>query len=183
MQVTKLERSGYMLEYPNFILVFNYTRDQEHHLDKALKSNPDKAVVFFVTHNHRNTFDTNIFNIAQNHKRAFVLSNDIPSREISDKEPVAWMSGGDFIENIAEEGINVETFKTGGKGVGFFVSTPDSTVFYGGALGENTDRSQSDVLIQRIASEHQKVALAMVNESVADSFAAKIATTKLLTYE
>lgn len=183
MQITKLERSGYMLEYPTFFLVFNYTRDEGHHLEKAISHDPDKAVVFFVTHNHRYTFNTDIFNLAQNHRRVYVLSNDIPTREIHDTDPIAWMSGGDSIEDVAGKGINVEAFKAGDNGVAYYVTTPDSTVFYGGALGDDTTRQQTDVLIDRIASVHPKVSLAMVSESVADSFAAKIATAKLLTYE
>ena len=183
MQVTKLERSGYMLEYPTFFLVFNYTREEGSKLEKALSQGPDKAVVFLVTHNHRSAFDSDIFNLAQNHRRVYVLSNDISGQEVPDTAPVAWMSGGDSIENVADKDIRIEAYKDGDKGVAYYVTTPDSTVFYGGALGTDKTRQQTDVLIERIASSHNKVGLAMVNENIADSFAAKIATARLLTYE
>lgn len=183
MQVTKLERSGYMLEYPTYIIVFNYTGDKDHHLEKALSYKPEKAVVFFVTHNHRDTFDTEIFNLAQNHRRVFVLSNDIPGREVPDSAPIAWMSSGDNIENVAVEGIMIEAYNAGDAGVAYYVTVPDSTIFYGGSLGNDTTRNQTDVLIERIASTHNKVAMAIVSENVADTFVAKIATAKLQTYE
>ena len=149
MHITKLERSGYMLELPDSILVFDYTRDQGHHVEKALREQPEKAVVFFVTHNHRYTFDTDIFNMAQSHRRVYVLSNDIPTREIHDDMPIAWMSAGDRIEDVAGKGINVEASDAG----------------------------------SGIATEHPSVALAIVAESVADVFAAKISVTKMATYQ
>ena len=161
MHVTKLERSGYMLELPDSILVFDYTRDQGHRVEKALREQPEKAVVFFVTHNHRYTFDTDIFNMAQSHKRVYVLSNDIPTREIHDDMPIAWMSAGDRIEDVAGKGINVEALDAG-SGIAYYVT---------------------EVLIQRIATEHPSVALAIVAESVADVFAAKISVTKMATYQ
>ena len=157
MHITKLERSGYMLELPDSILVFDYTRDQGHHVEKALREQPEKAVVFFVTHNHRYTFDTDIFNMAQSHRRVYVLSNDIPTREIHDDMPIAWMSAGDRIEDVAGKGINVEAFDAG-SGIAYYVTAGDAT-------------------------EHPSVALAIVAESVADVFAAKISVTKMATYQ
>lgn len=182
MHVTKLERSGYMLELPDSILVFDYTRDQGHHVEKALREQPEKAVVFFVTHNHRYTFDTDIFNMAQSHRRVYVLSNDIPTREIHDDMPIAWMSAGDRIEDVAGKGINVEALDAG-SGIAYYVTAGDATVFFGGALGEETDKKRTEVLIQHIATEHPSVALAIVAESVADVFAAKISVTKMATYQ
>lgn len=183
MQVTKLERSGYMLEYPDFILVFDYTRDQGHHVEKTLRHHPDKAIIFFVTHNHRYTFDTDIFNLAQSHRRVYVLSNDIPTREIHDDMPIAWMSAGDRIERVDNVDVNVEAVKVGGDGVGYYITAAGTTVFYGGALGEDTDAQHTEVLIQRIATEHASVGTAIVPESVADTFAAKISTSDLHTYQ
>ena len=128
MHVTKLERSGYMLELPDSILVFDYTRDQGHHVEKALREQPEKAVVFFVTHNHRYTFDTGIFNMAQSHRRVYVLSNDIPTREIHDDMPIAWMSAGDRIEDVAGKGINVEALDAG-SGIAYYVTAGDAEAF------------------------------------------------------
>lgn len=184
MQITKLDRSGYMLEFPDYILVFNYTRDEGHHVEKTLRSNPDKAVVFLVSHNHRYTFDTDIFNMAQNQRRIYVLSNDIPTREIHDDMPIDWMSAGDRIENVDNKDIRIEALRIGeaGDGVGYYVTAGDTTILYGGQLGKVTDRQHTEVLIERIATEHPSVSLAIVGEDVADLVAAKIATAKMLTY-
>lgn len=182
MRVIKLERSGYMLELDDSILVFDYTRDQEHHVEKALREQTEKAVVFFVTHNHRHTFDTDIFNMAQSHRRVYVLSNDIPTREIHDDMPIAWMSAGDRIEDVAGKGINVEAFDAG-MGIAYYVTVGDTTIFFGGSLGEETDKKRTEVLIQRIATEHPAVGVAMVGENIADVFAAKVSVNKLATYQ
>lgn len=172
MQVTKLDRLGYMVEFPDFILIFDYTRDQEHHVEKTLRHHPDKPAIFFVTHNHQYTFDTDIFNMAQNHSRVYVLSNDIPTREIHDDMPIDWMSAGDRIENVANCGINVEAVKVGGDGVGYYVNAGGTTILYGGAIGEDTDQKHTDVLIRRIATEHPSETVAIVPASVAGKFAA-----------
>lgn len=181
MQVTKLEKSGYMLEYPQFILVFDCVNGHDH-VEKVLRENPDKAAIFFVTHNHRHTFDTAIFNMAQNHRRVYVLGNDIPTREIHDDMPIAWMSAGDRISDVADLGVDVEAVNVGDAGVGYYVSADGASVFYGGGLGEDTDAKRVEVLLQRFAVEHPSVALAMVAENVADTFAAKVSTTRLETY-
>ncbi|MDE6134252.1 MAG: hypothetical protein K2F79_01600, partial [Muribaculaceae bacterium] len=64
----------------------------------------------------------------------YVLSNAIPTREIHDNMPIAWMSAGDIIEDLPE-GISVRAFGSTDLGVSFLVSMPDGyTIFHAGDL-------------------------------------------------
>ena len=128
-KVTFLDNSGFMVELPKIILVFDYYRDPAHKVTKALAANPDKAVIFFVSHNHADHFNTDIFNLGQNHRRQYVLSSDIPTREIHDDMPIDWLSAGDISEGLLE-GVRVEAFGSTDAGVSYLVTMPDGTKFF-----------------------------------------------------
>lgn len=162
-KVTYLANSGFMVEFPKIILVFDYEADPAHSVKKTLEHHPDKPVIFFVTHNHRDHFNTDIFNLGQSHKRLYVLSNDIPTREIHDTMPIDWMSAGDKIEGLPE-GITVEAFGSTDKGVSYLVTMADGyKIFHAGDLNnwhwdkESTERelhkAKEDftVIVDRIA--------------------------------
>lgn len=168
-KVTFLDNSGFMLEYPNIILVFDDYNDPSHAVKKTLEHNPDKPVVFFVTHNHPDHFNTDIFNQGQNHKRLYVLSNDIPTREIHDDMPIDWMSAGDTVEGIFE-GIKIQAYHSTDKGVSYLLTMPDgSTLFHAGDLNnwhwdqESTQKEIQKaheaftVIVNRIAEEHPSI--------------------------
>lgn len=164
--VTFLDNSGFMVEYPKIVLVFDYYRDPAHVVEKALRHSPDKPVIFFVTHNHPDHFNTDIFNLGQSHRRLYVLSNDIPTREIHDDMPIDWMSAGDTVEGLPE-GIKVQAYGSTDQGVSYCVTMADgTTVFHAGDLNdwhwdkENTEREAHratemfTVELDRIAEAH-----------------------------
>lgn len=165
-KITFLDNSGFIVEYPDVILVFDYYRDPAHAVVKTLEKNPGKPVVFFVTHNHPDHFNTDIFNLGQSHKRLYVLSNDIPTREIHDDMPIDWMSAGDTIENLPGN-IKVQAYGSTDAGVSYYVTAGDgSTIFHAGDLNnwhwdkESTEREVAkaqeafNVQLNRIATEH-----------------------------
>ena len=144
--ITYLDNSGFMVEFPKVILIFDYYRDPAHCVVKTLEHKPDVPVIILVTHNHRDHFNTDIFNLGQSHRRLYVLSNDIPVREIHDDMPIDWMSRGDIIEGLPE-GIKVHAFGSTDAGVSYLVVFPEGdTIFHAGDLNlwhwdeENTPR-------------------------------------------
>ncbi len=164
-KITFLDNSGFLVEFPKIFLVFDYYRDPAHDVVKALEHHPDKPVIFFVTHNHADHFNTDIFNLGQSHRRLFVLSNDIPTREIHDDMPIDWMSAGDVIEGLPE-GIKVQAFGSTDAGVSYLVTMADGfKIFHAGDLNcwhwdeESTSREIAkakesfSVIVNRIASE------------------------------
>lgn len=171
-KITFLDNSGFMVELPAITLVFDYYRDPAHSVVKALEHKPDVPVIFFVTHNHPDHFNTEIFNLGQSHKRIYVLSNDIPTREIHDDMPIDWMSRGDIIEGLPE-GLKVEAFGSTDAGVSYLVTMPCGlTIFHAGDLNfwhwdkESTEREvakakeQFEVELNRIAESMPSVDIA-----------------------
>lgn len=146
LKVTYLDNSGFLLEFPKIFLVFDCYRDPAHDVEKALAHHPDKPVIFFVTHHHPDHFNHDIFNLGQSHKRLYVLSNDIFSKEVREDLPVDWMSAGDIIEGLPE-GVKVQAFGSTDAGVSYLVTMADGyRIFHAGDLNdwhwdqENTER-------------------------------------------
>ncbi len=164
-KVTFLDNSGFLVETPEVVMVFDYYRDPAHNVVKTLEHNPDVPVIFFVSHNHRDHFNTDIFNLGQSHRRLYVLSNDIPTREIHDDMPIDWMSAGDRVEDLPG-GVSVRAYGSTDAGVSYAVTLADGTkIFHAGDLNnwhwdqESTEREihkakeRFTVIVDRIAEE------------------------------
>ncbi len=139
LTVTYLDHSGFAVTAPTAIMVFDYYKDPDKKLEKVLASHPDPEVpvLFFVTHHHPDHFNTSIFELAQNRKRAYVLSNDIFSKLVPQKGfEVAWMSAGDTVDNIP--GIReVRAYGSTDAGVSYLITLDDGkTIFHAGDLND-----------------------------------------------
>ncbi len=178
IKVTYLDRSGFAVATPTAILVFDYLKDPTNALTKILKSAPDHPVIFFATHHHEDHFNPEIFNLAQDHKRLFVLSDDIKSKHIPDKGmQVAWMAPDDAIEGLPGD-ISVKAYKATFAGVCYTATLPDDKkIFHGGDLnnarcigGESLremtkTRTEFETIVGRIASESPELTIAMLSVS------------------
>lgn len=133
-KVTYLDHSGFVVTTSDAILVFDYYRDPSHALHKILKEHPDFPVTFFASHHHPDHFNPGIFEIAQNHKRTYILSNDIEPKYIPSTLNVQGMSPGDAVEDVP--GVKrVKAYGSTDVGVSFFVTTTDNvTIFHAGDL-------------------------------------------------
>lgn len=128
-KVTYLDHSGFAVVTETAILVFDYYRDPAHALEKVLKENAEKPVIFLVSHHHEDHFNRDIFNLAQNHKRVYVLSNDIFSKVTHSDEAIAWMSAGDTVENMLG-GVTVKAYGSTDVGVSYLVTLPSGEKIY-----------------------------------------------------
>lgn len=135
INVTYLDNSGFILSTPTAVLVFDYYKDPAHSLEKELKKNEAKPVIFFVSHSHFDHFNPEIFNLAQNHERQYVISNEVKlQRSRHDDAPIAWVSAGDHLSNLAGQ-VDVRAFGSTDAGVSFLVTLPDGkTIFHAGDL-------------------------------------------------
>lgn len=148
IKVTYLDHSGFAVTLPDAILVFDYYRDPAHALHRLLNQNPSLPVVFFATHRHPDHYNPGIFEIAQNHQRLYILSNDIPAQKIPTRLNVQGMSHGDVVEGIP--GCKrIKAYGSTDVGISFFVTTTSGeTIFHAGDLNlwhwkdEYTDRQQ-----------------------------------------
>lgn len=174
--VTYLDHSGFAITAPTAILVFDYYKDPDKKLEKVLRSHPDPEVpvIFFVTHHHPDHFNTSIFELAQNRKRAYVLSNDIFSKLVPKTGlQVAWMSAGDVIDSIA--GLReVKAYGSTDAGVSYYITLPGGeTIFHAGDLNdwhwseESTPREVAEEeakfvkIVDRLAEEHPAIDIVM----------------------
>lgn len=160
-----MDHSGFIVTLNDVILVFDYYRDPAHALKHVLDQNPQLPVVFFVTHHHPDHYNKSIYELAQNHKRTYVLSNDVYPQNVPSTLAVAGMSKGDVIEDLPGD-ITVKAYGSTDKGVSFLVTTKTGEkIFHAGDLNnwhwqdESTMRQveQADeqfrVIVNRIASE------------------------------
>lgn len=188
LKVTYLDHSGFAVTAPSAIMVFDYYKDPDKKLEKVLSESPDPEtpVIFFVSHHHPDHFNTSIFELAQNRKRTYVLSNDIFSKLVPKKGlSVAWMSAGDTIESIP--GLSsVHAYASTDVGVSFLVTLPSGeTIFHAGDLNDwrwtedSTPQEQKrmeqkfNTIVSRIAAAHPTIDIVMfpVDARLGDDFA------------
>lgn len=169
-RVTFLDQSGYIVTTDDVIMVFDYYRDPSHALKHTLDNNPDKPVVFFVSHYRKEHFDKSIFELAQNHRRTYVMSNDVYPQNVPDSLAVAGMSKGDVLEDLPG-GLTVKAYESTGKGICYYVTAKSGEkIFHAGTLNYGEDETSKkdghksgepfNVLLNRIASEVSSVDIA-----------------------
>ena len=173
-KVTYLDHSGFMVTLPGVVLVFDYYRDPANALHKELEAHKDYEVVFLVSHHHPDHFNNEIFDLAQNHKRTFVLSDDIFSKLVPDKGlQVAWLKAGDPSVSLPG-GLSVKAFGSTDAGVSYAVTDADGNViFHAGDLNdwhweaESTQKEVEkahnafEVIANRIAAEIPQMKIVM----------------------
>lgn len=179
-KITYLDHSGFMIETPDVLMVFDYYRDPAHKVTKTLQHNPELPVVFFVSHRHKDHFSHDIWNLGQSHKRLYIVSNDVVGSDVHSDMPVNWMSPGDSLEDQLG-GLNVKAYGTTGHGCSFVVTTKDNkTIFHAGELGEPISHNDSaprdiakfkekfTVAVNRIAAAQPSVDVAMMSVNTVD---------------
>lgn len=172
--VTYLDHSGFAVTTPGAILVFDYYRDPSNSLYHILNNHRELPVVFLVSHHHPDHFNNEIFDLAQDHERLFVLSDDIFARLVPDKGiQVAWLKNGDPAIDLPG-GMTVRAFGSTDAGVSYAVTTADGKViFHAGDLNDwhwQDESTQHEVvkahnafntILNRIASEISEIWIAM----------------------
>ncbi len=178
-RITYLSHCGYAVTLDDVILVFDYLHDPSHSLKHILERNPDKPVVFFISHMlvNNNHFNPGTFEIAQNHRKVYVVSNSVPAMYIPSTLEVQGVSHGDVVEDLPGH-VSVKVYgtpdKNHNKGVCFMVTTSDGKkIFHGGHLNEwdlpdetskneaRNDDEKFRVIVDRIAQENPVVDVAM----------------------
>ncbi len=127
MKITYLHHSGFLVELADCCLVFDY-------FEKGLTHLPDKPVLVFASHAHRDHYDPDVFRLAAGHEITAILSKDIPRR--------LWPEGIDVISVHAHRaydlphGIRLTTLQSTDAGVAFYLQTPEGCIYHAGDLNE-----------------------------------------------
>lgn len=136
MEIVYLDHSGFVAKIDGALLVFDYYRDPSHSLLHMLRKYPDLPVVFFVSHHHNDHYNPGIYEMAQQHRRVYVMSNDILPQNVPSTLEVAGMSKGDVVENLPG-GISVKAYGSTDEGISFMVTLPDGKkIFHAGDLND-----------------------------------------------
>lgn len=175
IQVTYLDHSGFAVTDANAVLVFDYYKDPAHALHKILDENQELPVLFFVSHHHSDHYAPEIYSLAQDHKRVYILSNDVDGDRIpqKDKMSIAGMSAGDSLENMPG-GVSVKAFGSTDEGVSFAVTLADGKkIFHAGDLNDwhwkdESSKAEAEkaerhfiTVLDRIASEEREFDVVM----------------------
>lgn len=154
IKVTFLEHSGFVVVTPTAVLVFDYYRDPANALVKTIREYPELPVIFFVSHHHPDHFNQQIFTLAQDREKVYVLSNDIFSRVVHDDMPVAWMSPGDHYDRLPGD-VAVTAYGSTDVGVSYLVTLPDGkTIFHAGDL--NYWHWNEEATVKQVRAAYEK---------------------------
>lgn len=128
MKVTYYNHSGFSLETENKVLIFDYYSQGGRFDFFDPKDYLGKDIVFFVSHNHDDHFDTRIF--LWEGKVTYVISNDIKLDSDFQGEVL-------FVkphETYFFQGMNIETLQSNDEGVAFVVEVDGKTIYHAGDL-------------------------------------------------
>lgn len=158
MKVTYLDNSGFLIATDDVLMVFDYYRDPSHALLHALRENPSIPVVFFVSHRHDDHYNPGIYEMAQSHRRVYIVSNDVAAMKIPSDLEVQGMSAGDSVEDLPG-GLAVKAYGSTDEGVSYRVTLPDGrTIFHGGDLNDwHWEESSSFKEVEEAHNAYQKV--------------------------
>ena len=135
MRVTFLAHSGFLVELPSALLLFDY-------LGAGLPALPDKPLLIFASHRHEDHFTPAIFPLDDGSRDIrFLLGKDIKlsqrhleqwgvSSETAGKCLCLW--GNETATPLS--GITVETLPSTDEGVAFLVTCDGQTIFHAGDL-------------------------------------------------
>lgn len=178
IQILRLGDNSFAVELnkEKTILLFDYFGERSHALDRMLSKNPFYDVVIFISQHNAAHYHRSVFELMQNRRRFYIVSNDVPAAEIPSTLNVQGMSAGDTVD-LPGGRINVKAYATVDKGVSFLVTLLDDDnyrIFFGGDLNiwhsrtDLTERGLDEAankyhhIINRIASEVDEINVAFM---------------------
>ena len=135
MRVTFLAHSGFLVELPSALLLFDY-------LGAGLPALPDKPLLIFASHRHEDHFTPSIFSLDDGSRETyFLLGKDIKlTPRHLEKWGVSFETAGKCFCLGGNEtacplpGVTVETLPSTDEGVAFLVTCDGRTIFHAGDL-------------------------------------------------
>ena len=148
MNITYLFHSGFLLEFNNQYIIFDYFKDNcvkqkmkdcGQICEKLLSKR--NLITFFVSHSHYDHFDKEIFRLNSNAK--YVISDDV---KIKADNNIKLCSP---YESFVFNGIDIKTFGSTDAGLSFLINVEGKNIFHAGDLnwwhwsGETEDERES----------------------------------------
>lgn len=171
MRITYLEHSGFVVEYEDVVLIFDYFTGELPVFDL------EKKIYVFSSHVHPDHFVKEIFDLAERYSQiTYLLSDDI--KEKSAKGQTIYLGPH---QKYSDAEITVETLRSTDKGVAFLVSLKDKVIYHAGDLhwwhweeegSEYNDEMRKNYQeeIGRIEGRHVDVAFVVLDPRLNDQY-------------
>ena len=131
MEITCIGHSGFLIELPEYNLIFDYFRDKNNIIKPEIFEN--KKTIVFVSHNHFDHFNKKIiFNWNSFGDVIYILDKGCIAPE--NKNIIKVGEDEDF--DILNGGINIKTYGSTDSGVSFLIKIKDFSVFHAGDLND-----------------------------------------------
>ena len=147
MTVTYLYHSGFVVEFDDIVLVFDYYKGE---LPETVRG---KKLYVFSSHYHKDHFQYKVFDWALEYDATYVLSKDIRT-----KGPEGRTVKVKRRQNLSVDELQIQTLRSTDEGVAFLVRVKGITLYHAGDLNwwhweeesEEFNRWQEDTYKQQI---------------------------------
>jgi L-ascorbate metabolism protein UlaG (beta-lactamase superfamily) len=130
MEITCIGHSGFLVEFDEYNLIFDYFKDNNFIIKPEIFKN--KKTCVFVSHNHFDHYNKKIFNWNSFGDIIYILDSGC---EKSESENIIKVREGDDF-NIFNGEINIKTYGSTDEGVSFLVKIGESAIFHAGDLND-----------------------------------------------
>lgn len=127
-KVTYLYNSGFAVELPHCVLVFDYYLDAVGALPAILRDAVKKKAYFFVSHAHFDHWNNKIGNFSAQ-AALYFLSYDVDGDAFLPREKTVVL---DRYDCYADDFLRVDTFSSTDRGVSFYVTVDGWRIFHAG---------------------------------------------------
>jgi len=144
MEITCIGHSGFLVELPQYNLIFDYFTDKKNVVTPEILMNKNTCV--FASHSHRDHYNKKIFNWFNPGNIIYILDSGCAA---PDNEKVIKVNeGGDF--DLFDGEINIKTYGSTDAGVSFLVTVDGFVIFHAGDLNDWywEDESTPEELVQ-----------------------------------
>lgn len=145
MTVTYLYHSGFMVEFEDIALVFDYYKGE---LPETVKG---KKLYVFSSHYHKDHFQYKIFDWAAEYDATYILSKDIRARGPEGKT----VKVGKRQELLVDE-LRIKTLRSTDEGVAFFVHVKGVTIYHAGDLNWWHWEEEGPAYNEKMKADYQK---------------------------
>ena len=159
MTVTYLYHSGFAVEIDDIMLVFDYYKGE---LPKTAKG---KKLYVFSSHYHKDHFQREIFDWAEEYDVTYILSRDIRA-----KGPEGKTIKMRKREEIEIDGLKIKTLRSTDMGVAFFVHLNGITIYHAGDLNWWHWEEESPDYNEKMKRDYQKEILSIEGERIDVAF-------------
>ena len=147
IKITCIGHSGFLLELPEYNLIFDYFTDKKVVITPEVFKN--KKTCVFASHNHHDHYNTKIFDWNSWGEVMYILDASCEIRNKNKNENIITVREGENLD-IFDGVINVKTYGSTDEGVSFLVTVGNSVIFHAGDLNDWywEDESTPEELIQ-----------------------------------